>query len=67
MADVVLIMQSLCNPDKYGLNGTDPSHITLQGLANADVSANKDGVTNYDALVIQKFLLELIDSLPEKK
>ena len=50
LTDVVLIMQSLSNPDKYGLNG--------------DVSGN-DGITNLDALTIQKFMLELITKLPE--
>lgn len=64
LADVVLIMQSLTNPDKYGLNGSDPSHITAQGLKNADVVGN-DGVTNNDALSIQKYKLSLISSLPE--
>ena len=62
MADAVLIMQSLANPDKYGVNGTDDTHITEQGMKNADVSEEKDGVTNADALIIQKFILKLIDS-----
>ncbi|MCQ2460219.1 MAG: carbohydrate-binding protein, partial [Ruminococcus sp.] len=60
MADAVLIMQSLANPDKYGVNGTDDTHITEQGMKNADV--NGGGVTNSDALEIQKFILKLIDS-----
>ena len=60
MSDAVLIMQSLSNPDKYGLNGTDDSAITKQGLINADVFAHGDGVTNNDALEIQKYKLDLI-------
>ncbi len=28
MSDVVLIMQALANPNKYGLGGTSPSAIT---------------------------------------
>ena len=60
LADVVLIMQSLANPSKYGLKGDDDSHITLQGLTNADVVGN-DGVTNLDALEIQKYLLQLVE------
>lgn len=65
MADVVLIMQSIANPDKYGITGSDPSHITSQGTANSDVTAEKDGLTNMDALVIQKYLLGVLKSLPE--
>ncbi|MCM1006942.1 MAG: glycoside hydrolase [Ruminococcus flavefaciens] len=60
MSDAVLIMQSLSNPDKYGLNGTDDSAITKQGLINADVFNHGDGVTNNDALEIQKYKLDLI-------
>ena len=64
MSDAVLIMQSLSNPDKYGLKGSDPTHITAQGLMNADVYENgSSGVTNEDALQIQKFKLELIPTL----
>lgn len=55
MGDVVLIMQSIVNPDKYGLNGTDATHITLQGITNGDTDRN--GLTNNDALGIQKMLL----------
>ena len=66
MADVVLIMQSQVNPDKFGINGTDKSHITRQGLLNADCAGGNDGVTNLDALAIQKFLIDLIHELPEK-
>ena len=66
MSDAVLIMQSLSNPDKYGLTGSDPSHITDQGLKNADCYNTGDGVTNNDALAIQKYKLEIISKLPEK-
>lgn len=59
LADVVLIMQSIANMPKFGLNGSEPSHITRQGLANADVIGN-DGVTNRDALEIQKYKLDLV-------
>jgi hypothetical protein len=63
MADAVLIMQSLANPNKFGISGTDEKHITTQGLANADVVGNNDGVTNLDALQIQKYLLQLVTEL----
>ena len=49
MADAVIIMQSLANPDKYTLSE--------RGKKNADT--NKDGITNTDALNIQKHLLGL--------
>ncbi len=65
MSDAVLIMQSLSNPDKYGLGGTSETAITEKGLKNADVSGNGDGITNNDALAIQKYKLNLISSLPE--
>jgi hypothetical protein len=55
MADVVIIMQSLANPNKYQLTG--------KAAKAADVYGN-DGVTTLDALAIQKKLLHLIDTLP---
>ena len=69
MSDAVLIMQSNSNPDKYGINGSDPTHITKQGLLNADVYEHgTSGVTNEDALLIQKYRLNLVESLdPEKQ
>ena len=67
MSDAVLVMQSLSNPDKYGVKGSDPTHITEKGQLNADVYENgSSGITNEDALQIQKFKLELIDSLDPK-
>ncbi|WP_294755410.1 leucine-rich repeat protein [uncultured Ruminococcus sp.] len=63
LSDAVLIMQSLANPDKYGVNGTDSKHITSQGLDNADVYERGSGVTTYDALQIQKYLLKSVSSL----
>lgn len=49
IADAVLIMQSLSNPDKYAL--------TVQGEFNADVTGDGDGITLGDALVVQEILL----------
>ena len=57
LADTVTIMQTLANPDKYKMSA--------QGLANADVSSNGDGITGLDALAIQKYKLELVPQLPE--
>ncbi|MBR1824630.1 MAG: hypothetical protein IJ779_10410 [Ruminococcus sp.] len=65
LSDAVLIMQYVANPDKYGLTGSSSAHITDQGMKNADVSGNADGVTGKDALAIQKFTLKLITALPE--
>ncbi|MBQ8348889.1 MAG: glycoside hydrolase family 9 protein [Ruminococcus sp.] len=65
MSDAVLIMQSLSNPDKYGLGGTDEHAITEAGIKNGDCYMTGDGLTNNDALSIQKFKLNLIPSLPE--
>ena len=64
MNDIVLIMQSLANPNKFGLTGTDEHHITEKGQLNADVYENgKSGITNNDAMQIQKYLLGLVKSL----
>jgi len=57
ISDAVLIMQTLSNPSKYSLSA--------QGKLNGDVYKNGDGITNNDALSIQKYLLELITKLPE--
>ena len=59
MADAVLIMQYIANPDKYGENGTAKTHITEHGKKNADIAGENDGITNADALAIQKKLLKL--------
>ena len=45
----------------------DKNKITEQGNINADCSSTGDGVTNADALAIQKYKLAIITSLPEKK
>lgn len=55
LADAILIMQAKANPEKYVLSE--------QGALNADVSDTGDGVTNMDALVIQRYLLGLITEL----
>ncbi|MBR5682828.1 MAG: endo-1,4-beta-xylanase [Ruminococcus sp.] len=57
MADAVIIMQSLANPNKYSL--------TDQGKFNADVYEAGAGITTIDAYTIQKYLLGLIKSLPD--
>ncbi|MCQ2460152.1 MAG: glycoside hydrolase, partial [Ruminococcus sp.] len=64
MSDAVLIMQKIANPTKYGVDGTDENRITEQGLINADCAGGGDGVTNLDALTIQKYMLKLVDKLP---
>jgi len=56
MADAVFIMQCISNPDKY--------KITAQGEINGDVDQRVAGITNKDALAIQKYKLHLIDELP---
>ncbi|WP_028516165.1 glycosyl hydrolase [Ruminococcus flavefaciens] len=63
MSDVVLIMQALANPNKYGLEGTEKSHITEIGWNWADVDLSSKGVTANDALRIQEYLLKKIDTL----
>ncbi len=66
--DAVLIMQSLGNPDAFGENGSDANHITADGMKNADVYDNGSGITNQDALQIQSYLLNMVETLePDKK
>ena len=57
MADAVLIMQTLANPNKYGLNGTSTNHITKRGTNLGDMDYN--GLTVGDAEAIQRKLLGL--------
>jgi len=59
IADAVLVMQVATNPDKYA-QGKSEFSITAQGEINADVDG-KAGLTNADALLIQKFKLGLIN------
>lgn len=61
LSDAVLIMQAIGNPDKYGLGGLDPSAITAQGMLNADCNFPGDGITNSDALAVQKYCLHLTE------
>ena len=63
MSDVVLIMQALANPNKYGVNGENEFHITKQGTENGDVDKLVKGLTVSDALKIQRYLLGLEESL----
>jgi len=51
LADAITIMQSVGNPDKYSL--------TPQGEFNADIAGDYDGITNMDALAVQRKLLHL--------
>ena len=63
MSDVVLIMQALANPNKYGLEGSEKKRLTEQGSANADVDTKVKGLTANDALMIQEFLLGKVKTL----
>ena len=55
--DAVLILQYLGNPDEYPISD--------QAKANADVCNPGDGITNKDALAIQRYILKVISNLPE--
>lgn len=57
MGDAVLIMQSLANPSQFKINPANAN--------KADVYQRGTGITNMDALSIQKYLLGLITELPE--
>lgn len=60
IADAVLVMQVATNPDKYAQGRSEVS-IKPQGEINADIDG-KTGLSNSDALLIQKFKLGLINS-----
>ena len=55
LADAILIMQYLANPNKYS--------ITEQGKLNGDVDKTVNGLTSNDALRIQEYLLHLRSTL----
>ena len=63
MADAVLIMQSIANPDKFAIGGRDENALTAQGAANADVDRSSPGLTGKDALMVQKYLLGAVNTL----
>lgn len=65
MSDAVMVMQASLNPKKYGVNGTSPDRITSEGEKAGDVDG-KEGLSANDALLIQKFSLGVIDTLPVK-
>ena len=60
-------MQSISNADKYGVDGSDKPY-NPDGQRNANVYENADsGITVQDALLIQKYLLELVDLLHQRE
>lgn len=62
IADAVLVMQVVTNPDKYDVGKSEKS-ISEYGKKMGNVDG-KSGFTNSDALTIQKFKLGLYDKLP---
>lgn len=64
LSDAVLIMQCIGNPDVYGIGGSASTAITKQGMRNADCYNPGDGLTNLDALAVQKLCINLITELP---
>ena len=58
-------MQSICNPSKYGIEGTDKNRITAQGQINGDVAGNNDGITNSDALTSRNIASDRSKSFPK--
>ena len=57
ISDSVMIMQSLANPSKYSMDKI--------GNSFADVNLTGNGITNADALAVQKYLVGLVEDLPE--
>ena len=67
LADAILIMQALANPNKYGLGGKAEKPLTAQGKLNGDVDQSTKGLTSGDALRIQEYLLHKVASLDPTK
>lgn len=65
ISDAVMILQAIANPQKYGTNGYDQNHLTLQGEVNSDCYRPGTGMTSMDALAIQKSVLGLV-TLPQE-
>ena len=63
LADAILIMQALANPNTYGIGGTSPGALKSQGAVNGDVDTSVKGLTADDALMIQEYLLHRITEL----
>lgn len=66
--DAILVLQAIGNPDAYGVNGSDPTHITNQGMINGDVAGGTDdkggdGLTTADAVRIQGFVIDIVTEL----
>lgn len=57
MDDVIAILCHSANPNE--------STLTAEGKNNADVYQRGDGISSNDAVSVQKFLVLMIDSLPE--
>ncbi len=64
MNDAVLIMQYIANKDVFGVGGSDANAMTEQGEKNSDCYGKNDGITNMDALAVQKYLIGTYKSLP---
>ena len=62
VADVVLVMSAIVNPDRYGLGA--PDGISMQGCLCADVYNQGSGITNNDALAIQLYITGSVSRLP---
>ena len=56
MADATAIIQHIGNQDAYGLSA--------QGIANANLCDNLDGITGMDAVAIQLLVAKQINKLP---
>ena len=63
MSDVVLIMQAMANPDRYG--GIAPNYFGITELGKLNGDMNGDGLTVGDAQAIQKKLLGLDEAETE--
>ncbi|HOF69037.1 MAG TPA: dockerin type I repeat-containing protein, partial [Ruminococcus sp.] len=56
ISDAVMVKCYLINNKTYG--------ISAQGLINADVQGNGNGVNAQDAVTIQKYVIKIITVLP---
>lgn len=66
LADAILIMQALANPNKYDsrFGNSEKKGLDSKGGLNGDVYDPGSGITGDDALAIQEYLIGKIPSLP---
>ena len=64
--DAILVLKAVQDPSKYGVNGTSADHITKYGEIAGNVDG-RSGLTEDDALAIQKYVVGGVQEFPITK